>query len=113
MIVDWDDPVLAPRERDLMFVGAGVGGAWNREDESAAFYRGYGPVTVDAQSNLDEPAEGLASSGEILASSVLPPTRRKRGRHLDVRSVARGRIERAGMNTPCLPREPAASLATP
>jgi spectinomycin phosphotransferase len=49
VIVDWDDPVLAPRERDLMFVGAGIGGVWNREEESAAFYRGYGAVTVDAE----------------------------------------------------------------
>jgi len=49
VIVDWDDPVLAPKERDLMFVGAGIGGAWNRPEESAAFYRGYGAVTVDAE----------------------------------------------------------------
>ena len=49
VIVDWDDPVLAPKERDLMFVGGGIGGAWNREEESAAFYRGYGAVTVDAE----------------------------------------------------------------
>jgi spectinomycin phosphotransferase len=49
VIVDWDDPVLAPRERDLMFVGAGIGGVWNREEESAAFFRGYGVVTVDAE----------------------------------------------------------------
>lgn len=49
MIVDWDDPVLAPKERDLMFIGAGIGGVWNREEESAAFYRGYGAVTVDAE----------------------------------------------------------------
>jgi len=27
-LIDWDDMVLAPRERDLMFVGAGVGGRW-------------------------------------------------------------------------------------
>lgn len=49
VIVDWDDPVLAPKERDLMFVGAGVGGTWNRPEESAAFYRGYGSTSVDAE----------------------------------------------------------------
>jgi spectinomycin phosphotransferase len=48
-IVDWDDPVMAPKERDLMFVGAGIGGAWNRPEESAAFYRGYGSAAVDAE----------------------------------------------------------------
>jgi spectinomycin phosphotransferase len=49
-IVDWDDAALAPKERDLMFIGGGVGGVWNRPDESAAFYRGYGPASVDAAS---------------------------------------------------------------
>ncbi|MEX1253312.1 MAG: aminoglycoside phosphotransferase family protein [Dehalococcoidia bacterium] len=49
-IVDWDDAALAPKERDLMFVGGGVGGVWNRPHESAAFYRGYGPASVDAES---------------------------------------------------------------
>lgn len=49
VIVYWDDPVLAPRERDLMFVGAGIGGAWKRPQESAAFYRGYGSIAVDAE----------------------------------------------------------------
>ncbi|MGW7517978.1 phosphotransferase enzyme family protein [Streptomyces sp. NPDC054796] len=46
-VVDWDDPVLAPRERDLMFVGGGVGGTWNRAEECAAFYRGYGRDGTD------------------------------------------------------------------
>ena len=32
-----------------MFIGAGIGGAWNRPDESAAFDRGYGPTAVDAE----------------------------------------------------------------
>ncbi|HEY3867542.1 MAG TPA: phosphotransferase [Actinocrinis sp.] len=46
-IVDWDDPVLAPKERDLMYIGGGVGTAWNTPEESSAFYRGYGPAEVD------------------------------------------------------------------
>lgn len=45
-LVDWDNPVLAPKERDLMFVGGGVGGVWNQAAESALFYRGYGEVEL-------------------------------------------------------------------
>jgi spectinomycin phosphotransferase len=46
-LVDWDDPLLAPRERDLMYVGGGIGGVWNLPAEAAAFHRGYGPAEVD------------------------------------------------------------------
>lgn len=46
-IVDWDNPIMAPRERDLMFVGGGVGGIWNSSEEDALFYRGYGPIRID------------------------------------------------------------------
>ncbi|MGW6026208.1 phosphotransferase [Streptomyces sp. NPDC055099] len=49
VVVDWDDPVMAPRERDLMFVGGGVGGVWNDAAECAAFYRGYGTQEIDAR----------------------------------------------------------------
>jgi spectinomycin phosphotransferase len=47
-IVDWDAPLLAPKERDLMFIGGGIGGVWTEPAESAAFYRGYGPTEIDA-----------------------------------------------------------------
>ena len=47
-IVDWDDPVLAPKERDLMFIGGGQGFAgYTPEEEERLFYRGYGQVQVD------------------------------------------------------------------
>jgi spectinomycin phosphotransferase len=42
-IVDWDNPILAPRERDLMFIGGGQGfKGYAAEDEENLFYRGYG-----------------------------------------------------------------------
>jgi spectinomycin phosphotransferase len=47
VIVDWDSPIFALKERDLMFVGGGVGGIWNEAHEEAWFYRGYGPTEVD------------------------------------------------------------------
>lgn len=46
-LVDWDQPMLAPRERDLAFTGGGVGAGWNTPHEEALFYEGYGPVQVD------------------------------------------------------------------
>lgn len=41
-LIDWDDPIMAPKERDLMFIGGGVGNVWNRPHEEALFYEGYG-----------------------------------------------------------------------
>lgn len=41
-ILDWDDLILAPKERDLMFIGAGICGVWDKASESALFYQGYG-----------------------------------------------------------------------
>lgn len=47
-IVDWDAPILAPKERDLMFVGGGLGFKGHTpEEEQALFYKGYGQADVD------------------------------------------------------------------
>ncbi len=65
-IVDWDAPLLAPRERDLMYPGGGQGflGRSPREEE-ALFYAGYGTVTVDLRAvayyRLERIVEDLAA----------------------------------------------------
>lgn len=47
-LIDWDDAVLAPRERDLMFVlGGGPVFAFDSRLDEAAFLAGYGPVEPD------------------------------------------------------------------
>lgn len=46
-IVDWDTLTFAPKERDLMFVGAGIFGTWNSAQEDAWFYRGYGRTEIN------------------------------------------------------------------
>ncbi|OXS64540.1 spectinomycin phosphotransferase [Bacillus sp. V-88] len=48
-IVDWDDPVMAPVERDLMFPGVGLGLCFKDEspEHIDLFYKGYGEVEVD------------------------------------------------------------------
>lgn len=49
-IVDWDYPMLAPKERDLMFIGGGQGYVGiTAEEEEMNFYRYYGPAPVDPQ----------------------------------------------------------------
>ncbi len=47
-IVDWDDPILAPKERDLMFIGGGQGFVGHTaQEEETLFYRGYGQTQID------------------------------------------------------------------
>lgn len=47
-IADWDEAVLAPRERDLTFVvGGGIGHGLVGPAEEASFLEGYGQVTAD------------------------------------------------------------------
>lgn len=47
-IVDWDYPMLAPRERDLMFIGGGQGfKPYIAEQEEMLFYREYGQSPPD------------------------------------------------------------------
>ncbi len=47
-IVDWDAPILAPKERDLMVAGSGLMGGWHAPaKEEALFYEGYGPTAID------------------------------------------------------------------
>jgi spectinomycin phosphotransferase len=47
-IVDWDDPLLAPKERDLMFIGGAQGFVgYDAQEEEALFYHGYGPVALN------------------------------------------------------------------
>ncbi len=43
-IVDWNETVLAPRERDLMFVDGGPGPSRDAD----AFFAGYGEIEIDS-----------------------------------------------------------------
>ena len=46
-IVDWDAPLLAPKERDLMFIGGGIDEIWKSKRDEAVFYEGYGDTNVN------------------------------------------------------------------
>lgn len=45
-IVDWDETIFAPKERDLMFVSAGVWPSHNSDYQAEMFFQGYGLSTV-------------------------------------------------------------------
>ena len=48
LIVDWDYPILAPKERDLMFIGGGQGfKPYAAEQQELLFYQGYAPAQPD------------------------------------------------------------------
>jgi len=46
-VVDWYQPIMAPKERDLMFIGGGVGNIWNNLHEEELFYTGYGKTKIN------------------------------------------------------------------
>jgi spectinomycin phosphotransferase len=47
-IVDWDAPILAPKERDLMFIGGAQGfRGYTAQEEETLFFRGYGQTQID------------------------------------------------------------------
>lgn len=73
-IVDWDAPIFAPKERDLMFIGGGVGGVWNQPQEDAWFYQGYGTVDINpillAYYRYERILEDIAVYGQSLLLST-------------------------------------------
>lgn len=47
-MVDWDTLIFAPRERDLMFIGAGLGDSgYTPQEEENLFYQGYGKTELN------------------------------------------------------------------
>jgi spectinomycin phosphotransferase len=46
-IVDWDETMLAPRERDLMFIVGGISNEFVDTRREALFFEGYGAVQVN------------------------------------------------------------------
>lgn len=46
-LLDWDELIMAPKERDLMFIGGGVANVWNDKQEEEVFYQGYGREEIN------------------------------------------------------------------
>ncbi|MEI7494314.1 MAG: aminoglycoside phosphotransferase family protein [Alphaproteobacteria bacterium] len=69
-MVDWDAPIMAPKERDLMFIGGAVANVWNQPREEELFYKGYGKAEVNmeilAYYRHERIVEDIASYGQQL-----------------------------------------------
>jgi spectinomycin phosphotransferase len=69
-IVDWDAPLLASKERDLMFIGGGIDYIWKSGRDEAVFYDGYGKTNIDfamlAYYRYERVIEDLVAYGEQL-----------------------------------------------
>lgn len=82
-LVDWDTLIVAPKERDLMFIGGGIGGAWTDEREIDQFYQGYGPTEIDrtalAYYRYERIVEDIAEYGERLMDADLGEADRRAG----------------------------------
>lgn len=100
-VVDWDQPILAPRERDLMYPGGAQGFRGHApEEEERLFFDGYGPVEVDAAAvayyRFERIVEDLAVFAEqLLLSDEGGADRRQSIRYVKSNFLPGGTIERA------------------
>lgn len=73
-IVDWDQPIMAPKERDLMFIGGGIANVWNNLEEEEFFYKGYGKTTINkeilAYYRYERIVQDIAEYGHALLLTV-------------------------------------------
>ena len=61
---------MAPKERDLMFIGGGVANVWNNPHEEEFFYKGYGKTEINtailAYYRHERIVEDIAEYGQAL-----------------------------------------------
>jgi spectinomycin phosphotransferase len=81
-IVDWDEVILAPKERDLMFMVGGIGRGLVKPAETESFLTGYGASPIDPRTlayyRFAWAAQDLAAYAEqvFFVRDAREPTRR-------------------------------------
>jgi len=97
-MVDWDDPIMAPKERDLMFIGGGVANVWNKPHEEEFFYKGYGKTeinkTILAYYRHERIVEDIAVLGQqLLLTSVSEQHRAESYKHFIAQFEPQGVVD--------------------
>lgn len=112
-LVDWDTLIFAPIERDLIFVGAGLGDSgFTPAEEEAHFYRGYGPTNVNPSAIAYYRCERIVEDivifcEQILMSSKDSADRRQALAHLKSNYRPGGTVDVAThSNPPAHPPDP-------
>ena len=106
-MVDWDDPIMAPKERDLMFIGGGVANVWNRPHEEEFFYKGYGKAEINmpilAYYRYERIVEDIAVYGQqLLLTQAGGQNRNESYKHFIAQFEPQGVVDIACKTDQCL-----------
>ncbi|WP_028923731.1 phosphotransferase enzyme family protein [Pseudonocardia acaciae] len=97
-LIDWDDAVLAPRERDLMFVFGGVlYFALVGPEELGRFMDGYGPVEVNPERMAYYRCVRALEDLAVPAAQVLDAHRHGDRERADALAIVRGVLSPTGL----------------